>query len=117
MIAAKHFFIVQLGWWEDKAARVDGPWGEAVFVYPDSNKGFRVQLTCPKEDGDPREATENHLALGVVDAESSARAIESWACWAGTACEIERVTGGKWFVALSEIFAFSIELISQPWRR
>lgn len=117
MGSARNFFIEQLGWHEDEAARVEGDWGEAIFVYPDSDKSFLVQLTCPAESADPRRITENHLALDVVDAEASARAI--W-CWATLTrlmcCEIEEVSEGKWFVHLPEIFAFSLELISQPWR-
>lgn len=108
--AAVSFFRDQLGWTELPDRRAVGDWGEARFVRaPGENPA--LQLTAPTSDADAREFTENHVAFGHRDPAGVAKTIEEWAIHAGTECRIEEVGGGKWFIHLPDILAFSIEIV------
>ena len=111
------FFVDQLGWIENKEAKVSGDWGTARFVKPTAEDKFMIQLTEYNEVKMPDPLNGTHLAISVEHARSAASAIVEWgishrniASWMMPANSEET----KWFVTLSGLLGFELELVTIP---
>jgi hypothetical protein len=89
-----------------------GNWGEAVFVSPPGMRSRTIQLTeLYHRSARPRTDDAAHVAVEVRAPVVAAEQIRKWAMSRGIKCKTYPSGPDNWFVNLSSLFTFEIELV------